>query len=121
MTQAATAVTQINDNTENIKKRVMNQSASVTETNDTMKRISGNIEKLSDHVDNQSNSVAQSSSSVEQMLANIQSVTHTLLSNYANMKNLAAAADTGRSGFQEVVADIQEIARESEGLLEIIR
>jgi methyl-accepting chemotaxis protein len=84
-----------------------------------MKRISGNIEKLSDQVDNQSNSVAQSSSSVEQMLANIQSVTHTLLSNDANMKNLAAAADTGRTGFQEVVTDIQEIARESEGLLEI--
>jgi methyl-accepting chemotaxis protein len=119
MTQAAAAVTQINDNTENIKKRVMNQSASVTETNGTMKRISGNIEKLSDHVDNQSNSVTQSSSSVEQMLANIQSVTNTLLNNDSNMKNLAAAADTGRSGFQEVVTDIQEIARESEGLLEI--
>ncbi|MDR2951735.1 MAG: methyl-accepting chemotaxis protein [Treponema sp.] len=119
MIQAASAVTQINDNAENIKKRVMNQSASVTETNGTMKRISGNIEKLSDQVDNQSNSVAQSSSSVEQMLANIESVTHTLLSNDVNMKNLASAADMGRSGFQEVVTDIQEIARESEGLLEI--
>ncbi|MHB9293059.1 methyl-accepting chemotaxis protein, partial [Hollandina sp. SP2] len=58
-------------------------------------------------------------SAVEQMLANIQSVTQTLVTNGDNVTNLAQAAETGRNGLQEVAMDIQEIAHESEGLLEI--
>jgi methyl-accepting chemotaxis protein len=53
------------------------------------------------------------------MLANIQSVTQTLIKNGDNVKDLSGASEVGRSGLQEVAADIQEIARESEGLLEI--
>jgi methyl-accepting chemotaxis protein len=53
------------------------------------------------------------------MLANIQSVTQTLVKNAANVEELIEASEIGRSGLQEVAADIQEIARESEGLLEI--
>jgi methyl-accepting chemotaxis protein len=53
------------------------------------------------------------------MLANIASVTRTLVQNNDNVKNLAAASDTGRAGLQDVSADIRDIARESEGLLEI--
>jgi methyl-accepting chemotaxis protein len=53
------------------------------------------------------------------MLANIQSVTHTLVKNADNVKDLMEASEVGRSGLQEVATDIQQIARESEGLLEI--
>jgi methyl-accepting chemotaxis protein len=53
------------------------------------------------------------------MLANIQSVSQTLSKNSGNVKGLMEASEVGRSGLQEVAADIQEIARESEGLLEI--
>jgi methyl-accepting chemotaxis protein len=53
------------------------------------------------------------------MLANIQSVTQTLVRNAENVHSLANASEVGRSGLQEVAVDIQEIARESEGLLEI--
>jgi methyl-accepting chemotaxis protein len=63
--------------------------------------------------------VAQSSSAIEEMLANIQSVTHTLVNNSENVKELIEASEVGRAGLQEVAADIQEIARESEGILEI--
>jgi methyl-accepting chemotaxis protein len=63
--------------------------------------------------------VAQSSSAIEEMLANIQSVTQTLIKNGDNVQDLIDASEAGRSGLQEVAADIQEIARESEGLLEI--
>jgi methyl-accepting chemotaxis protein len=119
MTQTASAINQITSNIQSIKTRVMNQSASVTETNATMEQITFNIDKLKGHVDNQSESVARSSSAIEQMLANIQSVTHTLVKNADNVKNLLEASEVGRSGLQEVAADIQGIARESEGLLEI--
>jgi methyl-accepting chemotaxis protein len=63
--------------------------------------------------------VAQSSSAIEEMLANIQSVTHTLIKNADNVTALASASEVGRTGLQEVATNIQEIARESEGLLEI--
>jgi methyl-accepting chemotaxis protein len=53
------------------------------------------------------------------MLANIRSVTQTLVGNVDNVKRLMEASEMGHAGLGDVVADIQEIARESEGLLEI--
>jgi methyl-accepting chemotaxis protein len=119
MTETAAAINEITANIQSIKGRVINQSASVTETNATMEQITVNIEKLNGHVDHQSDSVAQSSSAIEEMLANIQSVSRTLIKNADNVKELMEASEVGRSGLQEVAADIQGIARESEGLLEI--
>jgi methyl-accepting chemotaxis protein len=119
MVQTTAAMTRIEDNMDSIGKRMENQSASVIETSSTMRQMITTINKLSDNVNLQSESVAQSSSAIEQMLANIESVTNTLIKNSDSVKILAKASDTGRSGLQEVAADIQEIARESEGLLEI--
>jgi methyl-accepting chemotaxis protein len=119
MTQTAAAINEITANIQSIKGRAINQSASVTETNATMEQITLNIEKLNSHVDRQSESVAQSSSAIEEMIANIQSVSRTLVKNAGNVKELTEASEVGRSGLQEVAADIQAIARESEGLLEI--
>ncbi|MDR1249407.1 MAG: methyl-accepting chemotaxis protein [Treponema sp.] len=119
MTETAAAVNQITANIQSIKGRVINQSASVTETNATMEQITVNIDKLNGHVDRQGSSVSQSSSAIEEMLANIQSVTQTLVKNTSNVEELIDASEVGRTGLQEVAADIQEIARESEGLLEI--
>jgi methyl-accepting chemotaxis protein len=119
MTETASAINEITANIQSIKGRVINQSASVTETNATMEQITINIGKLNEHVEVQASSVSRSSSAIEQMLANIQSVTQTLVKNDGNVKELLSASEVGRSGLQEVAADIQEIARESEGLLEI--
>ncbi|GHV68394.1 methyl-accepting chemotaxis protein [Spirochaetia bacterium] len=119
MTETAAAINEITANIQSIKGRVINQSASVTETNATMEQITVNIDKLNGHIENQTSSVSQSSSAIEEMLANIQSVTQTLIKNVDNVKALSESSEVGRSGLQEVSADIQEIARESEGLLEI--
>ncbi|MDR2020341.1 MAG: methyl-accepting chemotaxis protein [Treponema sp.] len=119
MTETAAAINQITANIQSIKSRVINQSASVTETNSTMEQITININKLNDDIEHQTSSVTQSSSAIEEMLANIQSVTHTLINNTENVKNLAEASEIGRTGLEEVAADIQGIAKESEGLLEI--
>jgi methyl-accepting chemotaxis protein len=119
MTETAAAINEITANIQSIKGRVINQSASVTETNATMEQITVNIDKLNGHVENQSSSVAKSSSAIEEMIANINSVTQTLGKNAQSVKELLEASDIGRSGLQEVATDIQEIARESEGLLEI--
>jgi len=119
MNETAAAINQINANIQSIKGRAINQSASVSETNATMEQITINIGKLNDQVDKQSMSVSQSSSAIEEMLANIQSVTQTLVKNMENVNQLESASEVGRTGLQDVASDIQEISRESEGLLEI--
>ena len=119
MVETAEVVKQITANIGQIKTRVINQSASVEETNATMMQITANIDKLNGYIEAQTSSVAQSSSAVEEMLANIQSVTQTLIRNTQNVKELSEASEIGREGLREVSIDIQEIARESEGILEI--
>jgi len=119
MTETAAAMNQIAANIQSVKGRVLNQSASVTETNATMEQVTNNINKLSSQVDRQTGAVSQASSGLEEMIANIQSVTATLVKNTQNVKDLQEASETGKNSLQEVASDIQDIARESEGLLEI--
>jgi methyl-accepting chemotaxis protein len=102
-----------------MKKRVIDQSAGVTRTNEVMARITGSIEKLNGDVEKQSRGVVRSSSAIEEMFASVRSVTNTLVQNAANVRSLMEASDVGRTGLREVADEIQEIARESEGLLEI--
>jgi methyl-accepting chemotaxis protein len=84
-----------------------------------MEQITVNIDKLNGYVERQAYNVAQSSAAVQEMLANIQSVTNTLVKNGANVTELMEASEVGRSGLENVAADIQEIAHQSEGLLAI--
>jgi methyl-accepting chemotaxis protein len=60
-----------------------------------------------------------SSSAIEEMTANIHSVTQTLVENSKNVGELKEASENGKTGLQTVAQEIQEIARDSEGLLEI--
>jgi len=119
MTQTAAAINEINANIQSMKGRVINQSASVSETHATMEQVVSNINKLNSHVENQSNNVSHASSAIEEMVANINSVTETLVKNSENVKTLKDASETGRNGLEEMASDIQEIANESEGLMEI--
>jgi methyl-accepting chemotaxis protein len=84
-----------------------------------MGQITANIDQLNTHIDRQNESVAESSASIEKMLANIDSVTQTLMKNVDKVKELTEASGVGRGSLQNVALDIQGIARESEGLLEI--
>jgi methyl-accepting chemotaxis protein len=119
MDQTASSVSQITANIQSVKGKIINQSASVAETDAIMEQVTANIEKLNGSVEEQSSSVSQSSSAIEEMLANIGSVTKTLIRNTENVNELTAAAEEGRKGLQVVSQDIQEISKESEGLLEI--
>jgi len=119
MSQTASAMNEIAANIQSVKGRVLNQSASVTHTNASMEQVTVNIDKLSGSVDQQTGAVSEAASALEQVMANINSVTQTLVKNIANVETLKEASDTGRVSLQDVVSDIQEIARESEGLLEI--
>jgi len=119
MNETAAAINEITANIQSIKVRIINQSASVTETNATMEQVTVNINKLNANIENQTNHVSQASAAIEEMVANIASVTDTLIKNGGNVRVLMDASEIGRGGLQEVSGDIQEISRESEGLLEI--
>jgi methyl-accepting chemotaxis protein len=119
MAQTATSVNEITANIKNMKGQAVRQSTGVDESGIVMQNILANINNLNTEIDQQADSVSQSSSAIEEMFANIQSVTQTLVKNADNVKYLADASEVGRSGLQGVAADIREIARESEGLLEI--
>ena len=119
MTETAVTVSEISSNIQTAQNQIINQSASVTGTNTTMEQITENIGKLNSQVEKQTSSVAQSSSAIEEMLANIQAVTQTLIKNGKNVSELTEASEAGRTGLRDVAADIQGIAKESEGLLEI--
>jgi methyl-accepting chemotaxis protein len=119
MTETAAAMNQISANIQSVKGQVVNQSSSVTETNANMEQITANIEKLNGHIEDQTSHISQSSSAIEQMIANISSVAQTIVKNLENVRQLASASEIGRNGLQEVSSDIQGIAKESEGLLEI--
>jgi len=117
--ETAAAINEITANIQSIRTRVINQSASVTETNATMEQVTSNIGKLDRHIEEQSNHVSRASAAIEEMVASIRSVTDTLVKNASNVQQLKGASEIGRGGLQEVSLDINEIARESEGLMEI--
>ena len=119
MNKTAASMNEITENVQAVKERVQNQSASVTQSHATMKELVTNIEKLNKQVERQSTDISQTSSSIQQMAANIQSVNKTLSKNAENVQTLSVASEISHTGLTEVSQDIQEIARESEGLLEI--
>ncbi|MCL2880067.1 MAG: methyl-accepting chemotaxis protein, partial [Treponema sp.] len=119
MNETAAAINEITANIKSMKDRIQTQSTTVSETHVTMEELTRNINKLDDHVENQNSHVSQASAAIEEMVANVQSVTNTLIKNASNVKSLRDASEVGRSGLQDVASDIQEITRESEGLLEI--
>ena len=82
-------------------------------------KIQAMMEQLNDHVQEQASSVAASSSAIDEMIANIRSVTETLVKNTNSVRELEEASAAGQSSLNEVVTDIQGIARESSSLLEI--
>jgi methyl-accepting chemotaxis protein len=119
MNETASSVNQITANIQSIKGRVINQSASVSETHATMEQIVANINKLNVNVEDQSTTISKRSAYIQAMVGSINTVNQTLIKNLDNVQTLKEASEIGRSGLQEVAADIQEISRESEGLMEI--
>jgi methyl-accepting chemotaxis protein len=119
MSNTAGAMNEINGGIQHMQHQISAQADSIAATNMAVERISGNINQLTSEIETQSASVSQSSSAIEEMLANIESVTRISRTNSDSVTRLADASEVGRKGLEAVAADMREIARESEGLLEI--
>ena len=119
MQKTSVDINKITENVQNIEEKVIKQTGSVSQTNSTMQKVTLNIGLLGRNVEIQTESVKESSSAIEEMLANIQIVTKALVENTENVHELKTVSEESRNSLEKVVADIQEIAKESQGLLEI--
>lgn len=119
MSESATSIQKINAGAHKMKGKVESQQKSVTGANNTIDEINNSITNLNEIIEKQSVRITGSAGAIEKMTANIASITKTLMQNEENVSNLAAAAEKGRVGLTEVSEAIAEVARESEGLLEI--
>jgi methyl-accepting chemotaxis protein len=119
MNETAASVNEITATIKSITSQTNRQGASVKGAGAVMGQVVENIGTINDQIQRQSECVSASSSGVEELLANIQSVTQSLIQNAANVSKLSHASEVGRTGLEGVSKDIQEIARESAGLLEI--
>ena len=119
MDETANAIARIDETVQNMRGMVQNQTEEANIAAASTERINEGLDTLNGHIATQAEVVAQSSSAIEEMLASIRSVTETLEKNTENINSLAASSGAGRTDLQKVSQDIQEVARESEGLLEI--
>jgi methyl-accepting chemotaxis protein len=119
MNKTAEAMNEINAAVGRIQGQITTQAGSVSASNAAVNRIIESIHKLNEEIEIQTGSVSQSSSAIEQMLGSIGSVTRISRVNSDNVQRLAQASEVSRAGLQAMAADMEEIARESEGLLEI--
>jgi methyl-accepting chemotaxis protein len=119
MAKTSRSVDEIGVNFNGMKTKMGEQEQNIAEAEKAVRTIKNNIETLNQLIESQSTSINTSSSAVEEMTANINSVTKTLIENSKNVNELTEASENGKSGLQTVAEKIQEIARDSEGLLEI--
>jgi len=119
MGKTSTAVLQISSNLDNMENLMVKQENGAEEAGKAVGVIKTNIDSLNKMIEEQTESVNMSSSAIEEMTANIHSVTQTLAENSKNVGVLTEASENGKTGLQTVAQEIQEIAHDSEGLLEI--
>jgi len=119
MGKNSTAVMQISSHLDNMENLMVKQENGAMEAGEAVSVIKESIDSLNRMIEEQTESVNVSSSAIEAMTANIHSVTLTLAENSKNVTALTEASENGKTGVQTVAQEIQGIARDSEGLLEI--
>ncbi|MDR3303326.1 MAG: methyl-accepting chemotaxis protein [Treponema sp.] len=119
MTETAASINQITATIQSMKARVTQQAVGVDDTRSDLEQIVAMINTLNTHVDTQADKVKRSSEAIAGIIENIQAVTETLNKNTLSIRDLTEASEVGKNGLQEVSMDIQTIAKESAGLLEI--
>ena len=119
MALTAQAVDRITANVRYMKDQTGKQTAVVAGTGESVGQIMETMDQLHEQIAVQTENVAQSSLAVEGMLKNIHLVVETLAMNTKNVAVLNESSEVGRKDLQKVSEDLQEIARESEGILEI--
>ncbi|MDR2483628.1 MAG: bacteriohemerythrin, partial [Treponema sp.] len=119
MSNSTEVINRINAGAQAMQVKSSTHAEGVLTNNATIAQVIANIEALNAHIEQQADSIAQSSASVETMMANITAITTSLGQNEQDLRRLREASSQGNAALQKVSADIQEVSKESERLLEI--
>ena len=119
MTITAGSVSEITETVKTVKNQTGKQAAQAESVGNSMAIIMEDVEKLNNNIIRQSEGISQSSTAIEEMFANIRAVAESLIKNADNVKTLEESSGINRRDLDSVSAEFQDIARESEGLLEI--
>ena len=119
MSRTTQAVDGITSSIKQMRTQAGKQAAGVEETGESVNHIMETVNRLHEQISIQSGNVSQSSTAIDGMLNNINLVVETLARNTKNVAILTESSEVGRRDLQKVSEDLQEIARQSEGLLEI--
>ena len=119
MQKTQSAINNVAANFEGIKDLDLKQKEGAVEVDKALENIKTSIDYQIKLIEEQAESVNTSSSAIEEMTANIHSVSQTLIENSKNVEALTEASERGRTAVQAVAQEIREIAKDSEGLLEI--
>ena len=119
MSRTAQAVDGITSSIKDMRSQAGKQAAGVAETGESVGHIMTTVNQLHGEITVQTEHVSQSSAAIENMLQNIHMVVETLVQNTKNVSVLTDSSEIGRKDLQKVSEDLQEIAKESEGILEI--
>jgi methyl-accepting chemotaxis protein len=119
MGRTSQAINGITGNIKIMTVKSKNQSAGVGETGKSVGEIMETANELHGEIIIQSDHVSRSSVAIEGMLKNIHLVAETLEKNTKNVSVLTQSSEVGRKDLQRVSDDLQGIAKESEGILEI--
>ncbi|MDR0567729.1 MAG: methyl-accepting chemotaxis protein [Spirochaetaceae bacterium] len=119
MNETAQSVNEIAASIGDVKQQTQTQAENVNKAAKTIGDIDSVIENLGTHIAMQAQDIAKSSAAIEEMVSSIASVAKTLVCNAKNMEALSSAAESGRTGLSGVAAEMQNVAKESEGLIGI--
>lgn len=118
MAEAAGAVEKIDQAIDAATCKAMDQASGVEEVSSTMEEITRNIESLDRMIERQRDSVSESSASIEQMVGNTASISRSIDAFQGHMQTLVSASDGGKTRLEDVGRLVEDMAGQSQGLLE---
>jgi methyl-accepting chemotaxis protein len=115
---SASVVSQVTDNAENVLKKALTQSESVSKCGSAVEEMAGNISAMQTMIDEQAGSVTGASSASEEMISNIASVSASINIMADRFIELIALSEEGKTAQIQSVEKIALIAEQSAALLE---
>lgn len=116
--QTTAGAHQIAGNSANVKDRLLQQSAGITETLATTEQISRNIQSFLQMIETQNNHLKEVSKAIEEVVTSITVVTLKTVQNHEAVAQLSQEAATGKELLNEVEKLILRINQTSENMME---
>lgn len=106
---------------EEVKNEMQNQTAGVTQVQESANSITSAINDLNIAIEAQASGVTESSAAVEEMVANIDSVTKILEKNSVPVQQLTVACDAGQTSVETAVNTAKHVFEQSQAIMDSVK